>query len=281
MLWPRAAAALGGMPVPPGWGATGLADSDYPPMAAAIAALLGVALGIQAIALMGEAAPEGAIRTILGRTAPRGGPALSAVVAVLLARLPGSGRIVSLATEAAGGSPPRSVDAAVDHVLDSLQAAVDGGSAIGAGLAQATADTAHIVGMLSEVEFSAATRPDRKRRIERARHGAGQLCLERFAAAARQEFTARLDALAAIPDDPAMLALEAGARGLRRLEAAGRRLGGGEAYDATLRACLSRLQESSGVLGLGDRVRLVEILMGTEQALLALSQVNGGTGLPP
>jgi hypothetical protein len=267
-IWPRAAAALLTASVPPGWtDATGLPDSDYPPLAAEIAAALAVATDIRALILQREVVPEDAMRTILGRTAPRGQVALGSVVAVLLAQLPGSGRILSLATEAAGSNPARAVDMAVEHALDTLEDLINADSAIGGTMAQATQDAARVAGLLLEIEASATIRPDRRRRIDSLRRGADMLCRSRFETALNDEFLSKLSALPPNPDDAAVDALETDARGLRRLEANGRQLGGGDRYDALLRACLAPFQDSNTSLPLEDRVRLVEILLGADRAI--------------
>ena len=267
-LWLRAAAVIDATTPPSGWAeATGLTEADYPPIAAAITAVLSVAADIQALTMLQDATSENALRIILGRTAPRGSRALSAVVVVLLARLAGSGRILSLATEAAGSNPPRAVDDAVEHTLDRLQAAIDADAAVGPDVGQAALDAGRLVGLLREMEPSAATRPDRKRRLEHLRRGADRLCRQRFAAALQDELLAQLEGLPTAPDDAAVESLEVSARGLRRFETNARQLGSGERYDALLRGCLAPFQRSDSPLGLEERVRLVEILVGAEKAL--------------
>jgi hypothetical protein len=193
--------------------------------------------------------------------------ALGSVVAVLLAQLPGSGRILSLATEAAGSNPARAVDMAVEHALDTLEDLINADSAIGGTMAQATQDAARVAGLLLEIEASATIRPDRRRRIDSLRRGADMLCRSRFETALNDEFLSKLSALPPNPDDAAVDALETDARGLRRLEANGRQLGGGDRYDALLRACLAPFQDSNTSLPLEDRVRLVEILLGADRAI--------------
>lgn len=267
-IWPRAASLLASMPAPPNWvQATGLPASDYGPLANRIAAVLSVASEIQVLALRREAPPEDAIRIILGRTASRGVNELGAVVAVLLAVATGSGRIVALATEAAGSNPALAVDRAVEHTLDRLQNAADTEGLIGASIVQATEDAARLTGTLFEIETSAATRPERKHRIDRVRRDADNLCLARFEAALHQDLMGRVATLPAAPDDRTVESLENTARSLRRLESKGRSLSGGERYDAALRDSLWPFQQDASPLRLADRARLVEILVGAEKAL--------------
>jgi hypothetical protein len=266
-LWPRAAAAITTLVLPADWTVvTGLPESDFPPLVATIQAVLSVASEMQSLAMQEARIPDELIRTILGRTAPRGAPALSAVIAVMLAQLPCTGRIIALATEAAGANPAHPVDRAVDHMLDMLQASVENGAVTGTRLTQAAQDADRVANLVQDMEASAATRPDRKRRIERIRRDADLLCQSRFAWAIQDEFVDRLDALASSPSGEAITTLEANAHALRHLEAAGRRLGRGSHYNALLRGCLAPLQRASGKLCLEDRMRLAEILGGLDKA---------------
>ena len=267
-IWPRAAALLASNPAPPHWTeATGLPASDFAPLANRIAAVLNVAADIQLLALRRQAPPEDAIRTILGRTASRGVNELAAVVAVLLAVAAGSGRIIALATEAAGSDPALAVDRAVEHTLDTLQNAADMETLIGTSIIQATEDAARLTGTLFEIEISAATRPERKHRIDRLRQDAHHLCLARFEAALHQELLAKVAALHACPDDKTVESFEHTARSLRRLASNGGTLGGGERYDAALRDSVWPFQQEASHLSFADRARLIEILVGAEKTL--------------
>jgi hypothetical protein len=267
-LWPRAAAALESMPLPSGWlEATGLPDSDYRPLASAITAVLGVGGEIQTLTLQSEPPTEDAMRNILGRTAPRGEAALSCVVAILLTRLSGYGRIVALATEASGSNPSAAVDQAVQQTVDLLQDVLDADITSGATMAQAMHDAARVLTLLEELKASAVTRPDRARRLERLRRTADLLCFSRFEAALQNELMGRLMTLPVEPADPLIEALEATARGLLQLAAKGRALGGGDHYDVLLRGCFVPLQRPIKGLNLAERVRIVEILLGPTKAL--------------
>jgi hypothetical protein len=272
-IWPRAAIALDSMDPPLGWlDATGLPRTDYPAVAALIAAVLSVAIEIHALVGHGAAPPEEAIRTILGRTAPRGAPALSAVVVVLLARVPAPGLIVALGTEAAGSNPSKAIDAAIEHTLDRMQAALEEDRAIGPTLAQATHDTAHIAALLLEFELGANNRPERKRRIERLRRAADAMCRARFEAALQEEFLDKLDRLPRNPEDNAVESLETSARFIRQLEIHGRLLGSADRYEAILEGCVAPIQRANGKLRLEDRVRLTEILIGAREAIALLQE---------
>ena len=70
------------------------------------------------------------------------------------------------------------------------------------------------------------------------------------------------------PTPKGLAGVEETARGLRQLEGAARRLGGGAFYDTLLRDTAAAVWASpaDGPLGLADKVRLIEILSGPDQA---------------
>ena len=183
-IWPRAAILLDSANAPPDWEeAAGLPAGDYPAIAATVAALLAVALEIETLAITGGAPEEEAVRVILGRTAPRGGEAVSAVVAAMLARLSAPGLILTLGIEATGSNPSKAIDHAIDYTLERLQAAFDTDSAIALDTARAVRDSDRIADMLDHLDRRAALRPERKRRLDRLRQAADALCRQRFEAA--------------------------------------------------------------------------------------------------
>jgi hypothetical protein len=100
----------------------------------------------------------------------------------------------------------------------------------------------------------------------------GEACRAAFAESATHHLIEPLAKAAAPLDDAGMAAMEATARSLRRLEHAGRALGGASAYDAALRrvtdafvALRDQPQASAA-----DLARLTEILAGPEAALKLL-----------
>jgi hypothetical protein len=79
-------------------------------------------------------------------------------------------------------------------------------------------------------------------------------------------------------EDAVVVMLELAARDLRRLEAAGRRLGQKTAFDATLRDAVAQLRRLAMIPGGLDRIeiaRLIEILAGPEAALSILELPAG------
>ena len=102
-------------------------------------------------------------------------------------------------------------------------------------------------------------------------------CRARFASAIDAEVLQPLQSAGEILGDTAVVSLEAVARSLRRLERAARRIGGAACYDGLLRHTVEEV--GSGPAGRAlepvDRVRLVEILAGPEQALALLDGTSG------
>jgi hypothetical protein len=109
-------------------------------------------------------------------------------------------------------------------------------------------------------------RPSRKPRTEQLRRRLDERCRARFAENLARQLLAPLTE-AAEPGE--MEPLEEAARGLRRLELAGRQLGGDEHYDRMLRTAARQIGEDRAG-SLVERARLVEILAGSEAALTLL-----------
>jgi hypothetical protein len=232
--------------------------------------VLSVALDIQGLIQAGGVPAEDTLRTILGRTAPRGEEALGAIIALLLARLPGAGLIMTLGAEAAGSNTSKTIDTAVESAIDRIQAALDSDTATGVTMAMATADASHVAELLEDVARGSSGRPERKRKADRVRRAADMKCRSRFEIAMQDEFLAKIEALSGDPPDDVVEDLEMTARELRRLDAYGRMLGGGDRYDGLLQLCFDVLKRPTTALRPNDRARLVEILLGPRQALTLL-----------
>lgn len=276
-IWPQAAIALDALQVPAVWTeATGLPEHDYAAIATIAAGGLASGLALRGLMLDEARPPSAAIGTILGGTAPRGGLVLSAVVAILLARCSGSSTILALATEASGANPSAAVDLAVDHILDTMQAALRADTAIGRSVDRARADIRTLLRSLGEIEPSCASRPGRLLRLNRLQREAGSQVATRCATALQDEFIARLETLPWNASNAMIEHLEATARGIRRLIAhAG-------PDERSLQLLLDDLHRPGGTLLSGklrkeDRIRLVEILSGPDQAMLFAEQSRNPT----
>ena len=267
-LWSQAAAALGSLAAPPDWSvASDLPMAEFASLATAVRAVLAEASMIEALATSRQLPQDGAIRAVLGRAEKHGAQAAATVTAVLLARLPMAAQVLALAAETGGRWP---AEGAIDHTLIRLQTAVAAGAAADGDLREAALDAARVAALLGGLESGANA--GRRRQLDQIRRQADMLCVGRFERAMVAAI-AQTKALALLggDDDPALLALEGAIRALRRLETAGRRLGSGEEYDAMLSAFSEGVKAADSGFALADRVRLVEILSGPDEALALLA----------
>ncbi|WP_158747219.1 hypothetical protein [Acidisphaera sp. L21] len=273
-LWSTAAEAMQGMRAPPDWAETsGLKDADFTQLVGVIAAILAEASEIEDLALSRAAPGDAAIRAVLSRTEPRGALAMTTLVSVLLARLPVPSRVLALAAEMPSHARSPATDRAMDHTLASLQASMADGAADNGDATEAAIEAARVASLLTGLEETAHTNPERRRRLEQIRREADALCRRRFDRAMASATSQAAVAVTIEGGDEALGAMEATARDLRRLESAGRRLGSGEHYDALMQSLSAQFRDHTNGLGLADRVRLVEILSGPDEALaLLLSQ---------
>ncbi len=266
-LWPQAAAVLGQATVPPAWAsASGLSDADFAPLAAALAAVLAEAPAVELLATARRLPQDAAIRAVMARAEKLGAQAAATMTAVLLARLPTPGQVLTLAGNADGNRP---AERAVDHTLSRLQATVAAGAAEDGDITEAALDAARVAAMLDGMQHEGS--PERRRQLDHIRRRADGLCVARFVRAAAVTM-ARAAALAGTGGgDAAVTELEAAARGLRRLETAGRRLGSADRYETMLNDIALSVKAPDSGFGLADRVRLVEILAGPDEALALLA----------
>jgi hypothetical protein len=97
-------------------------------------------------------------------------------------------------------------------------------------------------------------------------------CRTRFANGLTNEFVEKLQGRGPRQGSAALAYLETTARNLRALESEARRIGSAELYDTLLQETAATIKTlaGSGPLGLVDKVRLVEILVGPDAALAVL-----------
>ncbi len=191
-----------------------------------------------------------------------GTEAWALTVAVLLARLPGKRQVLRL-LRAAGGdggelraAGERAVDAAVHHAASSVQHLSE------RDLAEAGAEVGVVAGLIEELGEAAG--PQRLAALAALRVEADRSCRSRFQASLESEL---LGVVRSVPagEPEVVKGLEATARELRRFEREARRIGGAEAYDALLRRAAAGV--GAAELTVVERVRLVEILAGPEEAM--------------
>ncbi len=286
MLWPAAGVLLLEPPPPKGWEASNLPHADYKPLAQAAGALL-----TQAVALheLREAARCGckpdtvAGERMMQSMAAFGPVATGRMLTLVLASLPDAAALLRAAETRAGltqAGGRAAADSAVAFFLERLEEGDPSASPLATCGLQGAGTTVHRVHMLLNDLAEGATSPERRRRIADIRQALDASCRARFANALEAEVLQPLQSADRILEDGAVVALEAAARSLRSLERAARRIGGGASYDGLLRRTVEEV--GSGAAGRAleavDRVRLVEILAGPEQALKLLEAARRSDG---
>ena len=280
VLWSEAAVILADAPQPAGWAAAGLPAGIHKPLALGIAAVLEQAATVHAIAVDGAAGlplDTPAIDAVLARAAPRGPVAWSLVLAVLLGRLPDADGVLQQANAwmVRQGTPAlrTAIDLVAEAQLARLESDEDGGAHVQlVDLSDAGTHVRRLASMLDGL--AGATPPAALRiRVDAIRTGLDASCRLRFASGLAGEFMAPLRQLREASDPMALQGLEAAARQLRMLETEARQLGGASTYDTLLReaATVVRNTASDAGLPLCEKVRLIEILAGPEEALALLT----------
>lgn len=267
-LWFRAAKLAPTLSCPPDWEEAGLAPADFHTIAAVAAGVWRHADPLwSALIAARDGPPEAMVRVALTEAAGEDAKVLEAMLATILlkASRPGS---VATAAAAARVGPPGLADQMLDRWIGSCapDLAVDDPAAA-ARLAEA------FVEAIEDLEACAATRrPERRQRVGALRRDIGEACRNAFAEGAAKALIDPLAGAAARADDAAIAAMEASARSLKRLETAGRALGGGTAYDAAQRRILDAFTAMRARPGASpaDLARLAEILAGPEAALRLL-----------
>ena len=268
-LWPAAAVAIDDMPMPDGWAdAAGLMYNDYLGLARTIAAVLHEATEIERLATGKRAPTDEAVRAVLVRSHQRGPVAFAAVLTVLLARMPAPDRVMILASELGRGASLECADQVSAHLLTRLQDRIEAiGTAESPDVTATSVEVAGTAIMLRALDEGKNMPPDHRRRVEQIRSDTDLLCRRRFEQAMQAMMAQQNAAVVEPPNDGVIADLEARARDLRRLEAAGRLLGSAACYDALLRQAILSLRSPGAGLTVAERARLTEILAGPEEAL--------------
>ena len=274
-LWPAAARVLPAA-APPEWEAAGLLAADYGEIAALCRPVWAAGAALQAVLsaadATGEALRERAL-TALAALVAAGPDPFAAGLATLMEAVPLPGQVAQVA---AGLAPKfravavRQAEAALDRrgpEFDLLEPPAAAGAALSLAV------------RLDDLEGCGLLDLAGRRRLHALRRGAEEACRESFLASVERRVLAPLAALTEAPEvaDETVAAIEAEARGLARLESAGRRLGGAGAYDRARRAVsealallAGRVRHPSG-LRVMDLARAAEILAGTEEAAALLA----------
>jgi len=280
MLWPEAAALLPAAP-PPAWHETGLTAQDYAAIAATCRPVWAAGPVLwEAIAAGPAGPPDELARRALTAIVPAGPGPLSAALATLLLRASAPGGVAQIAASLAPNARMVAVEA-----LETMLAQppppfgeLDPGAAADAALGLAE--------RLEDLERCPLLTGERQAKVQAFRRAADEACRAGYRVATEEQVLLPATRLAEAEqvDDLAIEAMEEGARKLRLMEAAGRKLGSAGAYDKAVRELIGRLAEigahtSEAGDGLHpiDIARSIEILAGpevAEQALHALRHAS-------
>jgi hypothetical protein len=279
LLWPAAARILAGASMPEGWGETGLPPEAFALLARNVAAALEQVLPMDAIhaeAEFGVVLQNAALRPILLSAAGHGPIALAMIVVLLFARLPQTGPLLDCSALTGVTADEAPLRAAIVQARAILLARIEesGGVealVVGSPLVDAAAAVRQIDALLCGLR-SAGDIADAARREAAIRQRLDASCRTRFANGLTSEFVEKLHGDGPRQGCAALAALEATARDLRALESEARRNGSAELFDRLLEetAATVKALDAGGPLGLIDKVRLVEILVGPDEALAVL-----------
>ena len=267
-LWRAAAAGAASLAPPPAWEGTGLGEAGFRHCVALAAGVWRHADPLWTAMLAArEGPPAPLVQAALAAAAAEDPAVIEAMIATLLTKAAKPGSVVSAAASARvgpAGAAERVLDRWIEECRPDLSVSDPKGAAE---LAEEFAEA------LDDLEGSeAARRPERRQRVLALRRTVGEACRAAFAESAAHHLVEPLARAGARVDDAAIGAMEATARSLRRLEAAGRRLGGASAYDAALRKVTDSFAALRGrpETNPADLARLTEILVGPEAALKLL-----------
>ncbi len=271
-LWPRAGSILAGSGGPGDRDMTGLDEPAYRELAHCIAAVLSAAPAldricaetIPALALPDPAAFRAMVRQVSG-SAP---DALPMLVALLMLRLPQAVHLLyNSRSDGSAAGLRAATDQAADLILEQLEHA---GSPLAATPLTGAAAAVGRIAMLLDQLHRDHVSIERRKQLHGLRRKLDAHFKARFEAGLDSGLLAALGELPDVPDARQISRLETTARGLRALEWEARRFGSGDSYDRSLaRAAETVLGRNSGI-GFADRLRLIEILAGSEAALKIL-----------
>ena len=272
LVWPEAAQILATASVSEGWvQRTSLSDADFASLAQTVSSLLGSALDRQALAgqIEADGVPEPRLlsRVIAGSLSELAGAAALAVGLLIVETARPDLMVqavdahVAVLGQAAGIPAERAIDFAMQHAQAQIAAPSD--------LARGLQSLREGMLLIQALETRTWQGGDRRARIQLLRGTAVESCRDSFVRTLDTQMLAPLKAMLATPGDMQILQLERTARDLRDLEAIGRRLGPSPLYLADLQRAATSVKAAT-LLTLADRVRLVELLAGTDLAMALL-----------
>lgn len=279
ILWPAAARIFAEAMEPSNWATSNLPSHACIPVMRHLATLLANAELLEALyaeAEIGVLLQPEQLRPLLTDAAKRGADTLAMMVSLLLARLPETLGMLGRAARAIGPDGADQIRIATERAIEVLLNRLEIKSGIETliianSLSQVGAEVRHIAHLLDSLPQDGG-RPQWRVRQQAIARRLEDICRLRLASAFDLEFAEALGTVASDTSAEAMARLEDAARGLRDLEQEARQIGCPEVCDALLQraASLVNAPEWEQTLDLIDRVRLVEILSGPEEALAML-----------
>jgi len=274
-IWPQAAKLLRSSSPPETWTeATGLQAADFSIIVNQAAAGLMYGddiLNLIAQAQRGKDPANFEYEHLLDSAMEAGADGLAIVMALLASRLPRAETMLIAAEDIVARQGEPALRQAADRAVDAMLDGMDTKSVSGSPLGSAVGELRRMVGLLEDIDARSGQRPTRRAKVEKIR--------QQIDSASRQKFTKSLDIdllkpaeQLATASDQEVTNLEAAARGLRNFEQAARRLGGADQYDRQLRSAAEALrpQADETPQTFADRIRLIEILQGSEAAAALL-----------
>jgi hypothetical protein len=282
-LWSRAAEILAVAPVPADWEATGLRLTAYPVLAQAIAAVLKRASRLRSLMLdekIGALTPDiQTVRDILRDIASEPAEGCAMIVRLILVQSPHATPLLRQIAASSQNLAERSalqqaVASGLDKTLHHLDSETGLSDEIGrAVLAEVGDDVRRISAFLSELDLDTAAAKHRPRLAE-IRQKLDKACRSRFAGGLTEGLVMPLAVASGPMDAAGQTQLETCARDLRTLETAARKVGGAVSYDKMLLQASEavRAAAGAGTLSVVRRLRLTEILAGSEAAIALYDQ---------
>jgi len=201
---------------------------------------------------------------------------LAMMVTLILARLPGMCGLLTSAARSLGSEHEAAMHIAIDQALEVLVHRLETCNGIetlviGVSLRQAASEVRRIKALLDEL-LRNRLRDDWPSRLVQMKGRLDVSCRLRFAIALEVEFAGALQALDNDSEQVVINRLEEVAVHLRNLEQEALQIDSREGYDPLLREAAEHIKAAAlaGALGLVDCVRLVEILVGSDEALSLL-----------
>nr|WP_321986703.1 hypothetical protein [uncultured Lichenicoccus sp.] len=280
LVWPEAATILARAGVPDGWlQQTSLSDADFLLLALTASGLLGLALDRQVLAgqIQDQGVPEPRTLSRVVTNSLSGQPDMAAMaVGLLLVDTPRPDLMLQAVDAHAavlGQAASAPTERAVDFAMQHAQALITAPSDLPRGL-QALREGMLLIKALEARSWQGG---DRRAQIRQLRMATSESCRDSFVRTINAQLLAPLRALSAMPGDIQVLRLERVARDLRDLELVGRRLGNSPVYATDLQGAAACVRATT-LLTLADRVRLVELLAGTDVAMGLLRETDRAAG---